>query len=57
VGSIDKAYIFTIKHIEKYLTGELKYFVVGASSGAMGELVQKSLWLKSEAGEDTVAYW
>jgi prolyl-tRNA synthetase len=34
----------------------LKYFVVGASSGAMGGSGSEEFMLKSEAGEDTVAY-
>jgi prolyl-tRNA synthetase len=35
---------------------ELKYFVVGASSGAMGGTGSEEFMVKSEAGEDTVAY-
>jgi prolyl-tRNA synthetase len=34
----------------------LKYFVVGASSGAMGGSGSEEFMVKSEAGEDTVAY-
>jgi prolyl-tRNA synthetase len=34
----------------------LKYFVVGASSGAMGGTGSEEFMLKSDAGEDTVAY-
>ena len=34
----------------------LKYFVVGASSGAMGGAGSEEFMVKSEAGEDTVAY-
>ena len=34
----------------------LKYFVVGASSGAMGGTGSEEFMVKSEAGEDTVAY-
>ncbi|MBA4310686.1 MAG: proline--tRNA ligase [Chlorobiaceae bacterium] len=34
----------------------LKYFVVGASSGAMGGTGSEEFMIKSEAGEDTVAY-
>jgi prolyl-tRNA synthetase len=34
----------------------LKYFVVGASSGAMGGSKSEEFMVKSEAGEDTVAY-
>ncbi|MBN1638164.1 MAG: proline--tRNA ligase [Ignavibacteriales bacterium] len=34
----------------------LKYFVVGASSGAMGGSKSEEFMLKSDAGEDTVAY-
>jgi prolyl-tRNA synthetase len=35
---------------------ELDYFVVGASSGAMGGSGSEEFMVKSEAGEDTVAY-
>ncbi|HPI36318.1 MAG TPA: proline--tRNA ligase [Ignavibacteriaceae bacterium] len=35
---------------------DLKYFVVGASSGAMGGTGSEEFMLKSDAGEDTVAY-
>ncbi|MBN2570898.1 MAG: proline--tRNA ligase [Ignavibacteriales bacterium] len=34
----------------------LKYFIVGASSGAMGGSKSEEFMLKSDAGEDTVAY-
>lgn len=34
----------------------LKFFVVGASSGAMGGTGSEEFMVKSEAGEDTVAY-
>ncbi|MCX6150634.1 MAG: proline--tRNA ligase [Ignavibacteriales bacterium] len=34
----------------------IKYFVVGASSGAMGGSGSEEFMVKSEAGEDTVAY-
>lgn len=34
----------------------LKYFVVGASSGAMGGTGSEEFMVKSSAGEDTVAY-
>ena len=34
----------------------LKYFIVGASSGAMGGSGSEEFMVKSEAGEDTVAY-
>ncbi len=34
----------------------LKYFVVGASSGAMGGTGSEEFMVKSQAGEDTVAY-
>lgn len=34
----------------------LKYFVVGASSGAMGGSKSEEFMVKSEAGEDTVVY-
>ncbi len=35
---------------------KLKYFVVGAASGAMGGSKSEEFMVKSEAGEDTVAY-
>ncbi len=35
---------------------DLDYFVVGASSGAMGGTGSEEFMVKSEAGEDTVAY-
>jgi len=35
---------------------KLKYFVVGASSGAMGGSGSEEFMVKSDAGEDTVAY-
>ena len=35
---------------------DLKYFVVGASSGAMGGTGSEEFMVKSDAGEDTVAY-
>lgn len=35
---------------------KLKYFVVGASSGAMGGTGSEEFMVKSDAGEDTVAY-
>ncbi len=49
-GLHDKAYrnIFDRCH--------LKYFVVGASSGAMGGTGSEEFMVKSDAGEDTVAY-
>ena len=34
----------------------MKYFIVGASSGAMGGSGSEEFMVKSEAGEDTVAY-
>ncbi len=34
----------------------LKYFIVGASSGAMGGSKSEEFMVKSDAGEDTVAY-
>ena len=34
----------------------LKYFIVGASSGAMGGSKSEEFMVRSEAGEDTVAY-
>ncbi|MCK7525480.1 MAG: hypothetical protein MZV64_51670 [Ignavibacteriales bacterium] len=48
---------FTIKHIRKIFDRcGLKYFVVGASSGAMGGTGSEEFMVKSVAGEDTVAY-
>ena len=48
---------YTIKLTEKYFDRcGLKYFVVGASSGAMGGTGSEEFMVKSEAGEDTVAY-
>lgn len=35
---------------------DIKYFVVGASSGAMGGTGSEEFMVKSDAGEDTVAY-
>lgn len=35
---------------------DLKYFIVGASSGAMGGTGSEEFMVKSDAGEDTVAY-
>ncbi len=46
----DKAYRNTFDRCN------LKYFVVGASSGAMGGTGSEEFMVKSEAGEDTVAY-
>ena len=34
----------------------IKYFIVGASSGAMGGSLSEEFMVKSDAGEDTVAY-
>ena len=48
---------FMIKHTAQFLTDAgLKYFVVGASSGAMGGSKSEEFMVKSSAGEDTVAY-
>ena len=38
------------------LSKKTKYFVVGASSGAMGGSKSEEFMVKSDAGEDTVAY-
>lgn len=55
--SLDESYA---KHDEAYRKifdrCGLKYFIVGASSGAMGGSKSEEFMVKSEAGEDTVAY-
>lgn len=54
---LDKSYA---KHDQAYRNifdrCGIKYFVVGASSGAMGGSKSEEFMVKSDAGEDTVAY-
>jgi prolyl-tRNA synthetase len=55
--ALDKAYNLHDKAYRKIFDRcGLKYFVVGASSGAMGGTGSEEFMVKSEAGEDTVAY-
>lgn len=55
--SLDESYA---KHYNAYQNifdrCGIKYFVVGASSGAMGGSKSEEFMVKSDAGEDTVAY-
>ena len=55
--NLDKSYQ---KHYDAYKKifdrCGIKYFVVGASSGAMGGSKSEEFMVKSDAGEDTVAY-
>jgi prolyl-tRNA synthetase len=54
---LDKAYALHDKAYKKIFDRcGLKYFVVGASSGAMGGTGSEEFMVKSDAGEDTVAY-
>ncbi len=54
---LDKAYDLHDKAYRKIFDRcGLKYFVVGASSGAMGGSKSEEFMVKSDAGEDTVAY-
>ncbi len=54
---LDKSYELHDKAYRKIFDRcGLKYFVVGASSGAMGGTGSEEFMVKSEAGEDTVAY-
>ncbi len=54
---LDKSYLLHDKAYRKIFDRcGLKYFVVGASSGAMGGTGSEEFMVKSEAGEDTVAY-
>ncbi|MFA3784217.1 proline--tRNA ligase [Melioribacteraceae bacterium 4301-Me] len=54
---LDKSYALHDKAYRKIFDRcGLKYFVVGASSGAMGGSKSEEFMVKSEAGEDTVAY-
>ncbi|MEG8948167.1 proline--tRNA ligase [Rosettibacter firmus] len=54
---LDKSYELHDKAYRKIFERcGLKFFVVGASSGAMGGSKSEEFMVKSEAGEDTVAY-
>jgi len=55
--ALDKSYELHDKVYRKIFDRcGLKYFVVGASSGAMGGTGSEEFMVKSSAGEDTVAY-
>ncbi|MGE5363832.1 MAG: proline--tRNA ligase [Bacteroidota bacterium] len=55
--NLDKSYALHDKAYRKIFDRcGLKYFVVGASSGAMGGTGSEEFMVKSDAGEDTVAY-
>ncbi len=55
--NLDKSYELHDKAYRKIFDRcGLKYFVVGASSGAMGGTGSEEFMVKSAAGEDTVAY-
>ncbi|WP_337872524.1 proline--tRNA ligase [Ignavibacterium sp.] len=55
--ALDKSYELHDKAYRKIFDRcGLKYFVVGASSGAMGGTGSEEFMVKSAAGEDTVAY-
>ncbi|MGE5439915.1 MAG: proline--tRNA ligase [Bacteroidota bacterium] len=55
--NLDKSYALHDKAYRKIFGRcDLKYFVVGASSGAMGGSRSEEFMVKSEAGEDTVAH-
>ncbi|MHB1686966.1 MAG: proline--tRNA ligase [Ignavibacteriaceae bacterium] len=54
---LDKSYLLHDKAYRKIFDRcDLKYFIVGASSGAMGGTGSEEFMVKSDAGEDTVAY-
>ena len=54
---LDKSYELHDKAYRKIFDRcGIKYFVVGASSGAMGGSQSEEFMVKSDAGEDTVAY-
>ncbi len=54
---LDKSYELHDKAYRKIFDRcGIKYFVVGASSGAMGGSQSEEFMVRSEAGEDTVAY-
>jgi prolyl-tRNA synthetase len=55
--SLDKSYMLHDKAYRKIFDRcKLKYFVVGAFSGAMGGTGSEEFMVKSDAGEDTVAH-
>lgn len=55
--ALDKSYMLHDSAYRKIFDRcGLKYFVVGASSGAMGGTGSEEFMVQSEAGEDTVAY-
>ena len=55
--ALDRSYNLHDKAYRKIFDRcRLKYFVVGASSGAMGGTGSEEFMVKSDAGEDTVAY-
>jgi len=55
--ALDKSYDLHDKAYRKIFDRcGLKYFIVGASSGAMGGTGSEEFMVKSDAGEDTVAY-
>lgn len=55
--NLDKSYALHDKAYRRIFDRcGIKYFVVGASSGAMGGSGSEEFMVKSEAGEDTVAY-
>lgn len=55
--NLDKSYSLHDKAYRKIFDRcNLNYFVVGASSGAMGGSGSEEFMVKSDAGEDTVAY-
>ncbi|MGE5350673.1 MAG: proline--tRNA ligase, partial [Acidobacteriota bacterium] len=55
--NLDKSYALHDKAYRRIFDRcDLKYFVVGASSGAMGGSRSEEFMVKSEAGEDTVAH-
>jgi prolyl-tRNA synthetase len=55
--NLDKSYMLHDQAYRKIFNRcGLKFFVVGASSGAMGGTGSEEFMVKSDAGEDTVAY-
>ncbi len=55
--NLDQSYKLHDAAYRKIFDGcDLKYFIVGASSGAMGGTGSEEFMVKSDAGEDTVAY-
>lgn len=55
--ALDKSYLLHNQAYRKIFDRcGLKFFIVGASSGAMGGTGSEEFMVKSEAGEDTVAY-